>query len=307
MALRARSPAGRLDRVTRRDTQQVASPPPRRRARGVLRLGRPARRRRRRSGIVPQRDVRGLLLGVGGELRVRVLAGRVRRTVGGAGERDHGVAVLTGVPREVVAGQRTRIPARVEGMLEDVPASLHGVQRDQRSTEARCYRHCRCAPSPTDPGAAVPARASLDQRGAAADGQAARTAGPDRVLGLLPRQLAAHAPLHERVARALRRPRPARDRRSTPAASRPPATRRHVPRAVERLGIDYPVVIDVGSSSGTSTATRAGPPLPVGQRGSLPSSTTARAPTRRPSGRSRSCSESTSEPLSPCGRRTRRA
>ena len=75
-----------------------------------------------------------------------------------------------------------------------------------------------------DPRPAVPARADLGRRRAAADGQAARPARAGRVLGLLPRQLAADDALPGGVARALRRCRPARDRR---ARRRLPAGAQH--------------------------------------------------------------------------------
>jgi hypothetical protein len=45
-------------------------------------------------------------------------------------------------------------------------------------------------PASQDPGAALPARAALDQRRSAADGQADRPPRAGRVLGFLPRQLA---------------------------------------------------------------------------------------------------------------------
>src|SRR5690242_1415495 len=56
-----------------------------------------------------------------------------------------------------------------------------------------------------DPGPRVPRWADVDQRGAAADGPAGRPPRPDRVLGLLPGELAAHAALRAGVARPLRR------------------------------------------------------------------------------------------------------
>src|ERR1019366_2757722 len=60
----------------------------------------------------------------------------------------------------------------------------------------------------------VPGRGAVDQRGHAAHGSADRAPGADRVLGLLPPQLVADAPLPEGLARTLRGRRPARDRRA---------------------------------------------------------------------------------------------
>ena len=85
-------------------------------------------------------------------------------------------------------------------------------------------------------------RPAVGQRRHAAHGQAARAARAGGVLGLLPRQLAAHAALPEGVARALRRRRAARDRRPRARASRPAATRTRSRAAVERLGIEHPVL-----------------------------------------------------------------
>ena len=83
----------------------------------------------------------------------------------------------------------------------------------------------------------------MGQRRAPAHGQAARPAGARRVLGLLPRQLAAHAPYlsawHERYAadglRVI----------GIHTGGFPPARDTDAVRAaVARLGIEYPVVID---------------------------------------------------------------
>ena len=60
--------------------------------------------------VVPERDVLGLFVGVH------------LRSPGGARERDHGVPVLAGVAGQVVARQLALLPARVERMLEHVPA-----------------------------------------------------------------------------------------------------------------------------------------------------------------------------------------
>ena len=100
------------------------------------------------------------------------------------------------------------------------------------------------APEHAIPAPPVPARADVGQRRAAADGQAARAARARRVLGLLPRQLAADAPLPEGVARALRGRRAARDRRPHGRVPARRASTENVVAAVERLGIEYPVVID---------------------------------------------------------------
>ena len=98
-------------------------------------------------------------------------------------------------------------------------------------------------PVDDDPGAAVSPRAAVGQRRAPADGQAARPPRAGRVLGLLPRELAAHAALRARLARALRGRRAARDRRAHRAASSPRATARTpcAPRS-SASGSPYPVV-----------------------------------------------------------------
>ena len=84
----------------------------------------------------------------------------------------------------------------------------------------------------------------MDQRRHAAHGPAARPPGADRVLGLLPSQLAAHASLRQGVGRALPRRRAAGDRRARLGASRPPPTPRRSAPPSPRLGIAYPVVVD---------------------------------------------------------------
>ena len=63
-------------------------------------------------------------------------------------------------------------------------------------------------------GSTVSAQPPLDQRRLAAHGSAGRISRPGGVLGLLPRQLAAHAALSEGLARALRRRWSADHRRS---------------------------------------------------------------------------------------------
>src|SRR5512139_1344142 len=64
--------------------------------------------------------------------------------------------------------------------------------------------------------APVPAEASVGQRRVASHGPAARPPRARRVLGLLPRAVAPHAPLPAGLARALRRRRPARRARPLP-------------------------------------------------------------------------------------------
>src|SRR6266566_8070493 len=60
----------------------------------------------RGSEVVPERDVRSLLLGV-----------QACRS-GRAGQRDDGVAVLAGVARQLITRQLPALPAHVERMLE---------------------------------------------------------------------------------------------------------------------------------------------------------------------------------------------
>ena len=81
----------------------------------------------------------------------------------------------------------------------------------------------------------------MGQRGHAAHGSAARQGRPGRVLGLLPRQLAAHAAVPEGLARALRRRRACGSSACTPAGSSRRASEENVRRAVERLEIPWPV------------------------------------------------------------------
>src|ERR1700722_3231211 len=90
------------------------------------------------------------------------------------------------------------------------PAGLRGDRRaarapvDLRSLRARSRRPHRSSP--------VPPPLAVDQRVLAADRPAARAPGADRVLGLLPAQLAAFAAIRELLARAVRVGRPALDR-----------------------------------------------------------------------------------------------
>ena len=141
----------------------------------------------------------------------------------------------------------------------------------------------------------------MGQRRHVAHGPAAREGRPGRVLGLLPRQLAAHAALPEGVARALRGRRPADRRR---AHRRLPAGARaggNVRRAVERLEIPWPVR-DRLRPRGLGHLRQPGlaGALPVGPgAASCTRCTTARAPTWRPSSRSRRCWASRATPLAP--------
>ena len=163
----------------------------------------------------------------------------------------------------------------------------------------------RARPARGHPRAPVPARAALGQRRAAADGPAARPAGAGRVLGLLPRQLAADAALPLGLARALRRRRPARDRhphRRLPARARSRRRRRGRRAARHRVpGRHRRAAGAVGLLRQRGLA-RA---LPLGRAaGRSTRCTTARAPTRRPSARSRRCSGSSASSCRPCAPRT---
>ena len=158
-------------------------------------------------------------------------------------------------------------------------SAMRDIPRAGRKV-SRCYLRPRARADGQHPCAAVPAQPHLAQLGAAADGQAARTAGAGRVLGLLPRQLAAHPALPEGVARALRGRRPAGDRR--PHRRLPALARRGGgAAAVERLGVELSRRDRRRSSrSGTPTATRAGRGATCGTRAARCSRcTTARAPT----------------------------
>ena len=152
----------------------------------------------------------------------------------------------------------------------------------------------RARASQRHPRAPVPARPRVGQRRAAAHGQAARPAGARRVLGLLPRQLAAHAAVPEGVARALRRRRAARDRRSTPAASSPRATPTRSARRSRGSGSSTRCVIDERLELWDFYGNEGWPARYLWDaRGqALLDCTTARAPTPRPSARSRRCSAS---------------
>ena len=99
------------------------------------------------------------------------------------------------------------------------------------------------APVDTLSAPMIPAGPGVGERREPADGQAARAAGARRVLGLLPRQLAAHAALRARLARALRGGRPARDLRARRRLSAVAGPGRGARRG-RRLGIEHPVVID---------------------------------------------------------------
>ena len=137
--------------------------------------------------------------------------------------------------------------------------------------------------------------------------QAEGPARARRVLGLLPRQLAAHAAVPEGVARALRGRRASRHG-GPHGGFEPSRDEAEVAGRRRRLGIEYPVVIDTELESGTSTGSRAGRAGTCGTpSGGCSPCTTARAATRRPSSRSRSCSASSARPLAPVRPRTSRA
>ena len=138
--------------------------------------------------------------------------------------------------------------------------------------------------------AGVPAPARVAERRLPADGHAGgprRRAG--RVLGLRAHQLAAHAALPQGLARALRRGRPARDRRALPrllvrARPRRRGARGRAPRGRLPGRCSTP-----SSRSGASTATGAGRAATCSTAPACcATSTTARATTSRPSWRSRS-------------------
>ena len=156
------------------------------------------------------------------------------------------------------------------------------------------------APEHAIPAPPFPGRLQWVNVGAAPDGQAARTAGAGGVLGLLPRELAPHAPVPQGLARALRAGRAARDRdphRRVPARARDRergrgrrAARDRVPRRDRRAARAVGLLRQRGLAGA----------VPVGRRRARSTrSTTARAPTRRPSARSRRCSGVERELLAP--------
>ena len=145
-------------------------------------------------------------------------------------------------------------------------------------------------------------------RRAAADGSAARPARADRVLGLLPPELDPDAALHEGVARALQRRRPARDRRARQPGSSPP----RIPRTSRRRwrGWRFPTRWSStwSSRSGRCTATSDGRPgISSTRAGRCSTITTARARMTRQNARSRSCSASRRRSSSRSAPRTRPA
>ena len=95
-----------------------------------------------------------------------------------------------------------------------------------------------------DRGAELPEERRLGERRAAADGEAGAPPGAHRVLGRLPAELSAHAPLSARLARALRRRRPARDRRARLGLPGRATTRTACARRSRRLEIVHPVLLD---------------------------------------------------------------
>ena len=205
-------------------------------------------------------------------------------------------------PRWTAAGNAP--PGRSCGGRSE-PSALNGGVR----ATALLASPPRARAAPRDPRPALPPRAAVDQRRAAADGQAARPPGARRVLGLLPRQLAAHAPLRARLARALRGRRPAGDRR---AHRRLPAGPRHrggpggggpaghrVPRRGRRAAGDLGLLRQRGLARAATCGTA---------RARSTRCTTARAPTRRRSARSRRCSGvERAAGGAACAPRTRRA
>src|SRR5262249_26297695 len=74
----------------------------------------------------------------GGVLGVGRPAGRLR-------ERDHEIAVLAGVERELVPTQLAAAPARIERVAEDVPALprvLHTIEETHCCLLPRCRGRC---------------------------------------------------------------------------------------------------------------------------------------------------------------------
>ena len=96
------------------------------------------------------------------------------------------------------------------------------------------------------PRPALPRTPAVGQRRAAAHGQAARAARAGRVLGLLPSQLAAHPPLRQGVARALRAPTACAWSTVHSPGFAPGEDEAAVRAAVARLQIEHPVCIDLG-------------------------------------------------------------
>src|ERR1700742_3931991 len=88
---------------------------------------------------------------------------------------------------------------------------LINTEQHPKGCGGRCYRQRTYeGAGGHDIRAAVPRGPSVGERRAVADGQADRPPGAHRVLGLLPPELPADAPVREGVARALRRRRPPR-------------------------------------------------------------------------------------------------
>ena len=179
----------------------------------------------------------------------------------------------------------------------------HHVQAGRTSEVPLLAFATPCARQPaTIPAPPFPRDLHVAQRRAAAHGQAARPAGAGRVLGLLPRQLAAHAALPEGLARALRGRGPARDRRAHRRRSRPRATRR---RSCARgraardpvPGRDRHGARDLGLLRQRGLARRATCGTPSGALFSMHYGEGAYARDR--AARSRSCSASSATPLAP--------
>ena len=116
-------------------------------------------------------------------------------------------------------------------------------------------------------GAALPEGPDLAERRAAANGEAGEPAGPDRVLGLLPPQLAADAALPQGLARALRGGRAARRSPCTPRAFRRAATRTRCAPRSSGSGSSTRSRSTRTSSCGAPTTTRAGRRATCSHRG----------------------------------------
>ena len=132
-------------------------------------------------------------------------------------------------------------------------------------------------------------RARLAELGAADCCGAPRTGRPRGLLDLLVRELVAHAALRQRVARAIR------GRGLVVVGAHAPEfgfehELDNVRRAVRELAVGYPVVIDNDFRIWRAFDNRYWPAVISSTgRGASATTTSARASTRRPSGRSRSC------------------
>src|SRR5215217_5667693 len=94
---------------------------------------------------------------------------------------------------------------RIYRRAQESFAGLYVSAQPRRTSWSALLRSdARARPVGDHPRAPVPARSDLAQHRPAAHGQAEGPPGAGRVLGLLPRQLAANDSLPEGVARALR-------------------------------------------------------------------------------------------------------